>query len=136
MSNIQLKCIIVISNNVHHAYKFLCDFIQQNTRSALSQKLWKNCDNSTLSNLCSQKLYQYHLAKYVYCMQNFARFEAVESETELSSEFWEKRNSSVSYWAMYTQISPLLFLYIHFCAISFSRDRDQHIPKISDKVKQ
>ena len=27
-------------------------------------------------------------------MQNFVRFHAIESEIELSQEFWEKRNSS------------------------------------------
>ena len=41
-----LKCVIVISKNVYVAYKFLCDFIQQITRSAFSQNSWKNCDNS------------------------------------------------------------------------------------------
>ena len=30
-------------------------------------------------------------------MQNFVRFYAVESETELAQEFWEKRNSSPPY---------------------------------------
>ena len=41
MSYGQPKCIIVISNNVHLAYKFLCDFIQWNTESALPKKSGK-----------------------------------------------------------------------------------------------
>ena len=38
-SYMQLKCITDISNDVHFAYKFLCDFIQQNTRSTSVQLL-------------------------------------------------------------------------------------------------
>ena len=41
---------------------------------------------------------------------------------------------------MYTKIAPLLFLmiyilHINFCPISSSRNRDQRIPKIPEKVK-
>ena len=42
------------------------------------------------SKLCSQKLYQHHLSKYVYCMQNFVRFYTIESKIELSQEFQKK----------------------------------------------
>ena len=44
MSYVRLKSVIVISNNVNLAHKFMCDFIQWNTRSAFSQiieKLWQ-----------------------------------------------------------------------------------------------
>ena len=42
-----LKCIIVIFNNAYLKYKFLCDFIQQNTKSDFFQNiLGKKCDNS------------------------------------------------------------------------------------------
>ena len=47
-----LKCIIVIFNYVYFAYKFLCDFIQQGTRSTFSRKFWKNCSNKIISISC------------------------------------------------------------------------------------
>ena len=47
--------------------------------------------------LCPQKLYQCHLLKSVYCMQNVVQFYAIESETGLSQEFWEKQNTSAPY---------------------------------------
>ena len=40
--------------------------------------------------LCLQKLYQCHLLKQVYCMQNFVLFHAIEPEIGLSQEFWKK----------------------------------------------
>ena len=43
LSYIHLKCTIVIFHIVYIGYNFLCDFIKQNTRSAFSQKFWKNC---------------------------------------------------------------------------------------------
>ena len=46
---------------------------------------------TTPVKLCPQKLYQCYLLKEVYCMQNFIQFHAVESEIELSQEFWENR---------------------------------------------
>ena len=70
---------------------------------------------------------------------NFVRFHAIESETEQSRKFWKKRNSSDPYKDICTQIASLLFLmmqilHIHFCAISSTRNRDQVIPKILEKV--
>ena len=59
-----VKCIIVISNNVYLAYKFLSDFIQQNTRYAFSQKFQKNCGNSYAYKL--RLRYKYIACKIVY----------------------------------------------------------------------
>ena len=92
------------------------------------------------SKLFPQKVYQCHLLKEVYCMQNFVRFHAIEFKIELSQKLWEKRNNSAPYWAICTHIVSLLFLIIHilcinFCEISSSRNRDERIPKISEKVK-
>ena len=36
------------------------------------------------SKLYPQKLYQCHLLKLLYCMQNFVRFHAMESETTIT----------------------------------------------------
>ena len=89
------------------------------------------------SKLWSQrKIYQY----YVYCLPNFVRFHVVESKVELPQEFWEKQNSRAPYWAMHAQIASLLFLmicilYTNFWAISYSRNQNQRIPNISEKVK-
>ena len=71
-------------------------------------------------------------------MHNFVRFHAIESET-LSQEFWKKRNSSAPYKDICTEIASLLFikifiLNINFCAILFSRNRDQLIRKMPEKV--
>ena len=85
-----------------------------------------NCDNSSSyqvmfsKNISSSKISILHA-------NDFVRFHAVESETELPQEFWKKRNNCVSYWAMYTQIVSLLFLtiyilYIIFRAISSTRN--------------
>ena len=41
------KCIIVISVNTYFTYKFLCNFIQQKSKSALSEEFWKKYDYST-----------------------------------------------------------------------------------------
>ena len=90
------------------------------------------------SELYSQNLYHY-FAKWVYCMLNIVRFHAVESKIKLPLEFWEKQNSRAPYWDTYTQTASLLFLmmhilYINICVISFIRNRDQLIPKISEKL--
>ena len=72
-------------------------------------------------------------------MQNFVRFQAIESEIKLSEEFWKKQNSSVPYRVICSQIVSLLFLimyilYINFCAILSTRNRDQFILKVPEKV--
>ena len=89
MSYVHLKCIIVISK---HAY-----FVLQVNFCAISfngtQNLhFSNNSRKTVaavppSKLCSQKLYEYHLAKYVYCVQNFVRFHALKSEIEYHKNF-------------------------------------------------
>ena len=72
---------------------------------------------------------------------NFVRFHEIESEIELPQQFCKKkRNSSAPYLAICTQIASLIFLmtyilYINFCPIPFTRNRDQRIQKISEKVK-
>ena len=68
-------------------------------------------------------------------MQIIVRFHAIKSEMELSSEFWNKRSSTPPYRDIRTQIASVIFLviyisYTNFCAISFTRNRDQLIPKI------
>ena len=73
-------------------------------------------------------------------MQNFVRFHAIESEIEQPQQFRKKRNNSVPYRAIYTQIASLLFLmiyifYTNFYPISSARNRDQRIPKITGKGK-
>ena len=72
-------------------------------------------------------------------MQIFVRLYAIESIIELSKEFWKKCNSSASCRDICTQIASLLFLMIYilcvnFCAISLTRNRDELIPKIPEKV--
>ena len=42
------------------------------------------------SKLSSQNLYECHLSKEVYCMQNYVRFYAMESKKGLSQEFRDK----------------------------------------------
>ena len=73
-------------------------------------------------------------------MQNFIRFHAIESEIELPQEFWKTRNSSASCKAICTKIAPLLFLVtyildVNIFAISFTRNGNQRILKISEKEK-
>ena len=72
-------------------------------------------------------------------MQNFVQFHAIESEIELAKQFRKKRNSSAPYRDKCSQIASLLFLMmyilrINFCELSFTRNRDQRIPKIPEKV--
>ena len=73
-------------------------------------------------------------------MQNFVRFHSIEIKIKLWQKMWEKQNSSAPYRAICTQITSLLFLmicilYINFCAILSTRNRDQRIPKNLEKVK-
>ena len=93
-----------------------------------------------LASYAGKKLYKCYPLNYIYCTQNFVRFHAVKSKIELPQEFWEKKNSRAPYWARYTQIASLLFLMIYilcinFCSFSLIRNRDQCIPKISEKVE-
>ena len=75
-----------------------CAISLNRTQNLHFPKIFGNIEiTASLSKLCLQKIYQYHLVKYVYCMQNFVQFHAVESEIELPQEFWEKRNSSALY---------------------------------------
>ena len=70
-------------------------------------------------------------------MQNYVQIHSIESELELPQEFWKKRNSSAPYKDICTQISFLLLviciLYMNFCPISSTRNRDQRILKITEK---
>ena len=56
------------------------------------------------SKLCSQKLDKYHLAKLVYCIQNFVRFYAIESEIELPQEFWKICENNISKQSLLAKI--------------------------------
>ena len=72
-------------------------------------------------------------------MQNFVRFHAIESERALSQKFWEKRITKAPCKDICTQIASLLFLMlyilnINLCAMSSTRNRDQRILKIPEKV--
>ena len=129
MNYIHLKCIIIISNNVYLANKFLPCF----------WKFWKN-DYSTHIKLCPIKNYiKVILLKQTYCMQNFVRFHIIESEIELQQKFWEKMNNGTPYWAICTRFASLLYLmmctyHVNFCPISSSRNLHKLIPKIPGKV--
>ena len=73
-------------------------------------------------------------------MQILYDFMLKKSEIELPQEFWEKQNSSAPYRAIYSQTTSLLFLmiyilYVNFCAILSTINRDQRTPKILEKVK-
>ena len=57
----------------------------------------KNVTTAPSSKLCLQKIFQYNIAKLVYCMQFFLRFHATESDKELLKKFWMKRNSIAPY---------------------------------------
>ena len=70
-------------------------------------------------------------------MQNSVQFHAIELEL-LPQEFWEKHNRRACYLAICIEIASLLFqmiyiLYINFCAILSTRNRDQYSLKISEK---
>ena len=63
-------------------------------------------------------------------MQNCIRFHEIEFEIGLSEEFWKKWDSSALYRVISNQIVPLLFLktsilYINFCALSCTSNRDK-----------
>ena len=75
-------------------------------------------------------------------MQNFARFHAIDSRQNYLKNFEKKkkRYSSFSYKAICIQIASRLFLMIYilrivFCGVSSTRNPDQRITKISEKVK-
>ena len=55
LSYVYLNCIILISNNVCFAQKFLCNFIHQKPRCALSQNVLKNCTYSALQQIVPAK---------------------------------------------------------------------------------
>ena len=121
----------------YNCHKISCNGIQDLKFYKKSEKI---VTTASPIKLRWQSLYQYHPSKLVYCMQDFVWFHATESEIELPEEFWGKCNSSATYRAIYTQIASLLFLmisilYIKFCAISSTGNRDQLIPKIPEKVK-
>ena len=130
---------IITSNNIYLAYKFLRGFIQWNTRSAFSRNSEKTCDYSAPYQAMPAKTTSMSSFKIsIHCMQNFVRFRAIESETELSQQFCKKRNSSSPYKDICTLIASLLFLtiyilYINFCVILITRNLDKHIPIILKK---
>ena len=68
-------------------------------------------------------------------MQNSVRFYPMESERELSHQFWKKRINGATYSAVCTKITPVFFskdiyFLIKFQAISYTRNRDQLNRKI------
>ena len=70
------------------AYRFLCDFIQRIQDLHFHKSSGKNVTTAPPSKLRSQSLYQFILIflflKLEYCVQNFVRFQEIESEIELS----------------------------------------------------
>ena len=89
----QLKCTIVIYNIVHLGYKFLCDFIQQNTRFGFSKKFSKNCDNSALLSApyyatCTQNQRLLFLICILYI--NFCAISSLRNRDQRIPEISEK----------------------------------------------
>ena len=125
MSYMHLNCIIVISNYVcnyvHLEYKFLCDFTQYNTRSAFCQKPLVNYARKNYINI----ILQLHV--------KFSTIPSNRIRDITTTRILGKRNNSAPCLATYTQMASFLFLmtyilYINFCAISSTRNRDQHVP--------
>ena len=65
MSYMQIKCIIVISNNVHLAYKFCTILFNRTQELHFPENSGKIVITAAPNKLCSQ-IYQYHLVKLVY----------------------------------------------------------------------
>ena len=88
-----------------------------------------------------KNLYQLYLLTWVYCMQIFVWFHAIEPKIELLGEIGEKQNSSAPYWAICTQSVSFSFLMmdiLYFCAISSTRnrvERNQIVFKTSQSVE-
>ena len=60
-SSFYLNCIIVVSNNMNFAYKFMDDFIQQKPRFYNTKNFRKNTFTASFSKLHTHKLHQCHL---------------------------------------------------------------------------
>ena len=96
-------------------------------------QILKKLTTSTSSKLCLQKLYQCHLLKYVYCMQKFVWFHAIESEIDYHKNFGKNRIAALLQIYMHPNCI-IIFLtieivHINFYAISLTRNQDQLIPK-------
>ena len=120
-----LKCLIVTSNKVYFLHINFCEVPFTRTQDLHFPKNSEK-ENVTAAppiKLCPQKLHQCHR------MQNFEWFHAIESEIDLSQKFWKKKG---------LQLFLLSYMYRNFSfyAISFSRNRDQLITKIPEKVLQ
>ena len=116
----------------------MCDFDQYNLWYYNPKNSVKLASAAPFIKLYHQKFYQCYFLKLVYCMHNFIQIQAIEPKIELMQGMWEKRNISAPYWAMCTQITSMLFLmmdilYINFCAISSTRNRDCLFPKFWKK---
>ena len=65
----QLKCIIIISNNVNLSHKFLCDFIHKKTASAFSKKSGKNViKQDMLAKIISISSCKINISHAKFCM--------------------------------------------------------------------
>ena len=64
--------------------------------------------------LRSQSLYKYHISKLLYCMQNFVQFHEIETEIELSQEFWENGVAAPPMRYMYPNWTIFVFIDIYF----------------------
>ena len=94
-SNTHLNCIIVTYYNAYLLHRNFCTVSFIRNQGMGNLKIFGKIVTTVPSiKLCLQNLHQCQLLKYVYCMQNFVQFQAIESEIELSRKFWEKRNSS------------------------------------------
>ena len=69
-------------------------------------------------------------------MQDFVRFHVIEPEIELSQKFGKNGVAAPPTEIHVSKMRHLMIytLHIHFCGISFTRNRDQLIPKIPEKV--
>ena len=105
---------------MHILYLYFCAILFNRTHDLhFPQNSWKNVNIAPPNKVYSQKLHQYHLSKWVYCAQNFIRFHTIESEIDLSQEFWGKRKSSSPDWVICTQIASLLFLIVYILHVNF-----------------
>ena len=90
MSYMQLICIIVISNNVHLTYKFLCDFIQQITKSAFSPIFRRNSEISAIYNAMFAKIISILSCKISIFHAKFCTFPCNRIQSRATTKIWGK----------------------------------------------
>ena len=105
LSYIYLKYIIVISNIVNLVYVNFCEISFNRALTIhFHENSWKIATRVPPSNLCSRKLYEYHL---IYIIQNFVRFYAIECEVGKSKNFW--KNGKAAPLLSYIYLNRIIF---------------------------